>query len=443
METPRREGQSIAQGRLFENLVQPPVEPSALRQGNVDTEEGQGQVCHIREIWDLFDANLSKHYHPDQNITIDEQLVPFRGRCGFSQYIPSRPDKYVIMPRVYQRKHADFGKTPSDVMQLAIDDVSNGKPLRAAAKEYGIPRGTLRNNPLDRTVFGPLKAAYNRNADSWMLQNPGKTITIYQLAQFGGDAFLRAATHSNITSGFRVSGMWPLDVFDSEEYLPSDVTDRQLPGEPSGQAKSSGLTALPVLPPSSQSSDDSARAQTQTELPAQDDPSSASVQEAPTPPPVPSVKLTSYVSPADLRCYAKAPSRKESSRGQKRGKSMVATSTPEIKRIKEEALKKMQKTQKSQAAVSSRRLTFDVEDDDSASDISLTDLMDESKDVPERDAIKLGVVENVSVNDYVLCEFAKKAHKFYYVGQVTKENYSDDDVGLSEAQGQLFCLTSS
>ncbi|GFN80397.1 pogo transposable element with krab domain [Plakobranchus ocellatus] len=126
--------------------------------------------------------------------------------------------------------------------------------------------------------------------------------------------------------------------------------------------------------------------------------------------------------------YSQAPSRKASSRGRKRGKSMVATSTPEMKRIKEEALKKMQKTQKSQAAVSSRRLTFDVEDDDSASDISLTDLMDESEDVPERDAIKLGVVENVSVNDYVLCEFAKKAHKFYYVGQMTKERDSDDDV---------------
>ncbi|GFN80398.1 tigger transposable element-derived protein [Plakobranchus ocellatus] len=128
------------------------------------------------------------------------------------------------------------------------------------------PHTSNKTQPLDRIVFGPLKAAYNRNADSWMLQNPGKTITIYQLAQFGGDAFLRAAIHSNITSGFRVSGMWPLDrdVFDSEEYLSSDVTDRQLPGEPSGQATSSGLTALPVLPPSSQSSDDSARAQTQT-----------------------------------------------------------------------------------------------------------------------------------------------------------------------------------
>ncbi|GFN80399.1 tigger transposable element-derived protein 6-like protein [Plakobranchus ocellatus] len=52
----------------------------------------------------------------------------------------------VIMPRVYQRKHADFGKTPSDVMQLAIDDVNNSKSLRASAKEYGIPRGTLRSN---------------------------------------------------------------------------------------------------------------------------------------------------------------------------------------------------------------------------------------------------------------------------------------------------------
>lgn len=48
----------------------------------------------IREIWDHMNKNLLKHYIPGENLTIDEQLVPFRGRVSFRQYIPSKPDKY-------------------------------------------------------------------------------------------------------------------------------------------------------------------------------------------------------------------------------------------------------------------------------------------------------------------------------------------------------------
>ncbi|GBP47724.1 PiggyBac transposable element-derived protein 4 [Eumeta japonica] len=35
-----------------------------------------------------------KFYLPGENLTIDEQLVPFRGRVSFKQYLPSKPDKY-------------------------------------------------------------------------------------------------------------------------------------------------------------------------------------------------------------------------------------------------------------------------------------------------------------------------------------------------------------
>ena len=47
----------------------------------------------FRDFWDAFTKNLSDHYIP---ITIDEQLVLFRGRCSFIQYLPSKPDKYGI-----------------------------------------------------------------------------------------------------------------------------------------------------------------------------------------------------------------------------------------------------------------------------------------------------------------------------------------------------------
>lgn len=56
--------------------------------------KAKDKFAPVREVWELFQRNLSKYYHPDAFLTVDEQLVPFRGRCGFLQYMPSKPDKY-------------------------------------------------------------------------------------------------------------------------------------------------------------------------------------------------------------------------------------------------------------------------------------------------------------------------------------------------------------
>nr|CAI5831944.1 unnamed protein product [Callosobruchus analis] len=50
----------------------------------------------IRDIWDEFICNCSHSYKPGNYITIDEQLLGFRGRCPFRMYIPSKPSRYGI-----------------------------------------------------------------------------------------------------------------------------------------------------------------------------------------------------------------------------------------------------------------------------------------------------------------------------------------------------------
>lgn len=47
-------------------------------------------------VWKLFINNCLKVYKPGESVTVDEQLVPFRGRCGFVQYMPQKPHKYGI-----------------------------------------------------------------------------------------------------------------------------------------------------------------------------------------------------------------------------------------------------------------------------------------------------------------------------------------------------------
>lgn len=52
------------------------------------------KLAPIRNLWDRWEYNLRKLYNPGPCVTIDEQLVTFRGRCPFKQFIPSKPGKY-------------------------------------------------------------------------------------------------------------------------------------------------------------------------------------------------------------------------------------------------------------------------------------------------------------------------------------------------------------
>ena len=52
------------------------------------------KLAAFRDIWTVFTARLPMMYRPDMDMTVDEQLVSFRGRCSFRQYIPSKPGKY-------------------------------------------------------------------------------------------------------------------------------------------------------------------------------------------------------------------------------------------------------------------------------------------------------------------------------------------------------------
>lgn len=61
--------------------------------------------------------------------------------------------------------------------------------------------------------------------------NHGKTITIYQIAELLGKAYPLAFIPNNITSGFRSTGIWPLNrqIFSDDDFLASAVTDRPPP----------------------------------------------------------------------------------------------------------------------------------------------------------------------------------------------------------------------
>ena len=48
----------------------------------------------VREIFEAIRLRFQQHYEPDKELCIDEQLLAYRGRVLFKQYIPSKPAKY-------------------------------------------------------------------------------------------------------------------------------------------------------------------------------------------------------------------------------------------------------------------------------------------------------------------------------------------------------------
>jgi hypothetical protein len=42
----------------------------------------------------MFNQNIEAAYNPGKEITVDEILLPFRGKCGFRMFIPSKKSKF-------------------------------------------------------------------------------------------------------------------------------------------------------------------------------------------------------------------------------------------------------------------------------------------------------------------------------------------------------------
>ena len=81
--------------------------------------------------------------------------------------------------------------------------------------------------PLDVAVFGPLKSFYNSFADAWLTTHPGRSISIYEIAELSGAAFHKAFNLENIKPKFVATVIFPLNphVFTEDSFLPSAVTD--------------------------------------------------------------------------------------------------------------------------------------------------------------------------------------------------------------------------
>lgn len=400
------------------------------------------------------------------------------------------------------------------------------------AKENGVtlltipPHTSHRLQPLDVSVFGPLQKFYNAAADAWMLQHPGKTISIYDVAGLLGTAFDRAMTPANIKSGFRKTGIFPFDrhIFTDEDFLPSEVTNRPLDGPSNAtlstsaihvyQAGPSNETLTEAKDPDSDAtncsyeldidyaistlqtpskivggaesstkpsdSDNQASSSSKLDVVAAmtlhkdilykshnrsaeyAEPSKQVLPQTPTNTPLKTEIMISnfpavtpkknqapqpHLHPKNLRTnspgtalppnrgYPKAGPRLESSKGRKRGKSVIATDTPvkaefeiaalqreEKKKGKKAKVTKVTKTEKKKRQTiieKAKKVLFDVTDDDAESDIE--NISDSSSDT----SIPLSCYSIPKEGDFVVVKFPSKQVK-HFIGKLLTNNLNGE-----------------
>ena len=227
-------------------------------------------------------------------------------------------------------------------------------------KESGIvmfsfpPHCSHKLQPLDLSVYGPLKRHLSNTQNNWMRDNPGKTMTIHDISSLLEVAFPLAFTPKNIISGFAVSGISPFnrDIFTELDFAPSYVTDR-----PYNENTTSGVsvttaeeTSMPVEENSSNlqqtnvSKDSSMNKDDSFAIPSTSKDSIASIDD------LPQESMSSGASSNKLNPFLvsplpKAGERKQSSRGRKRRKTAILTDTPEKNALEDE--KRSSKNKKS------------------------------------------------------------------------------------------------
>ena len=232
------------------------------------------------------------------------------------------------------------------------------------------PHTSHRLQPLDRTVFGPLKNYVNESCADKMRSQAGRPLTIYDIPAVVQEAMPRAVSIANVCKGFACTGIFPYrrSVFDDSMFTPSAVTDREDPSATAEDVRNEEAAETPATCPGPRDPQDTSAHRIQSEQPQSDG------EDAATPegvyPPRSRRQLFSRVSvgeapgtsglnmtPEMVKPLPKARPRKASGRGRKRKTSEVLTSTPVKERLESEQKKVEEEKKKTAKKASNKRET--------------------------------------------------------------------------------------
>lgn len=327
--------------------------------------------------------------------------------------------------------------SPENPSLLIFDNHESHLSLEALnlAKSFGVtvltlhPHTSAKLQPLDVGVFGPFKTFFNGAIDSWLLRNPGKPITIYDLAECIGTAYNRAMTPMNIINSFKSCGIFPFDrnIFTDIDFLPSEVTNRPFAEDLHTTEKITDVTGAGPsnLEANSEVSllDNEARHLSVNDV-LQDITAASTGQ-------------NKFIFPEEFRPPLRAGPRNNTRKPRKTKKSIIATDTPEMTLIKDEkSFVNRKKSLKKRKNVIRKVLQdeSEIESNESFSSHSSSggnwcESEDDEVDVPfllTPDSFEpLGRRPNEG--EYVLVEFATKKTLVFYVGKVLEGNVNTEE----------------
>ncbi|CAH2108862.1 unnamed protein product [Euphydryas editha] len=334
------------------------------------------------------------------------------------------------------------------------------------AKENGVtiltlhPHTSAKLQPLDVGIYSPFKSYYNAAMESWLLKNPGKPVTIYDIAELIGIAFTRAMTPTNIINSFKKTGIYPFDrdIFTEEDFLPSTVTDRPNPNTIQNPLDVSlqDIRDIERNSPSVLETETLPGAEPEREQDPLEtqyvSPKALIVTKQLQQPIKPQCSKSkdvlvlpgAFVSPSQFRQPLKALPR-ANKRKRKPGRSLIATDTPEKENIRIQRLevKKKKLPKKNKANEPKKKAVRKVLQSESEDDTENISIHDEDSDWCEENEdsdwckedevgnkIEMLTDEKLLLNvlprlpkeeDYVLVRFSTKRKSVYFVGKVLHE----------------------
>lgn len=107
------------------------------------------KLVPISDIWEILLKNCRDNYKASSYVTIDEQLVGFRGNCSFRMYIPSKPNKYGI--KIVEMCDNSTKYLLEAIIYVGKGTVEAGKPVVAALVNRLVEsiKGSNRNVTMD------------------------------------------------------------------------------------------------------------------------------------------------------------------------------------------------------------------------------------------------------------------------------------------------------
>ncbi|XP_030758016.1 uncharacterized protein LOC115883747 [Sitophilus oryzae] len=275
------------------------------------------------------------------------------------------------------------------------------------------PHTSHKLQPLDRTVYGPLKSYYNSACQSWLTNNPGKRITIYDISEILGQVYNLAFSTSNCVSGFKATGIFPFNenIFIDDDFLASTVTDMP-----------------PPVPVRTETIDD-AIAGTSNESATDVEIAHTFCSEDRTPP-------NTIISPEMLRPLPKSQIT-EKKHIRKKKTTQILTSTPVYNELEATSKNKSRKKSLKKAPQAKRKVnladtessicdnikikdSIDISSDSTTDDqnLDLTD-SDEIDWIDEAQPSTTEDLGNIDVGSFIVVKFATKKQVKFCVGRVT------------------------